>query len=162
MSPSWLSVVTVLIISHLSVSVHLDPRGPVTPPIEPFPGCAYSGDRWIPNSSTGQTLRPLEVRHAVCACTKHVASCICLHIIFQETLVHTAPACWVAVVHTHWEITPCENNTFTTFKCPQTHVSSLGHPPAVNSHSDFSHLQATVVQHTAEQYEGLGRRQVQN
>lgn len=82
---------------------------------------------------------------------------------FQETLFHTTPACWVAVVHTHWEIMPCENNTFTTFKCPQTHVSSPGHQPAVNSHPDFSHLQATVVQHTAEQYEGLGKRgEVQN
>lgn len=106
-----------------------------------------------------QIFQHLGVRHAACACTKHVAFCICLHIIFQETLFHTTPAWWVAVVRTYWEITPCENNTFATLKCPQTDFSSPGHQPAVNSHLDFSHLQATVVQHTVKQYEGLRKRE---
>lgn len=35
---------TVLVISHFSASVHLDPRGPVTTPNQSFPGYAYSGD----------------------------------------------------------------------------------------------------------------------
>lgn len=37
---------------------------------------------------------------------------------FHRKLFHTRPAWWVAVVHTHQEISTCENNTFTTLKCP--------------------------------------------